>query len=117
MTILGDKKLLEEHCGHGFLLAYLRNLPEMNYLYNDYCFNYGSRGRGNGKVSTSALAGSNIWLADTNECVLIYQIDKGRGPLAIIIYANDSLKSKFLSTKVLEIIITHNLPYLAPDST
>lgn len=115
--MLGNPELLAKHKGYGYLLAHLRNLPEMHRLYGDkkndgYCFKNGSRGRGNGQSATSPLGGSNIWLADEYECVIISQTDEGRGPLKIDIY----LKSQathgpmYLSRRVLEIIRMYDLP-------
>lgn len=110
--ITGNVQLLEKHAGYGNLLAMLRNTPEMDQLYSIYCFENGSRGRGNGKVASSPLGGSNIWLADDDECVIIYQADKGRGPLAIKVYASNPESQTYLSDSVWQIIHQHSLPYV-----
>ena len=112
MTIVGDLSLLKQHHGYGNLLAYLRNLPEMVELYGNYCFENGSRGRGNGKATVSPLGGSNIWLADVYEVVIIYQTKNGRGPLKVEIYQNSQsvCGPKYLSLKAHEIVSNYNLP-------
>lgn len=115
MAVSGNEQFLREYAGYGFLLAYLRNLPEIDSLYRDYCFKHGSRGRGNGQIRNSPIAGSNIWLADINECILIYQIENGRGPLAMIVYSSGLGDTKFLSTRVSDIIKQRNLPFFEPD--
>lgn len=109
MKTIGDLGLLQKHAGYGALLAHLRNLPEMAELYSEHCFKHGSRGRGNGQVATSPLAGSNIWLADKSECVLIYQAEKGRGPLVMHVYVR-SQDSQVLSQKVWSILAKYGLP-------
>lgn len=110
MKTAGDASLLEKHAGYGNLLAYMRNLPEMKDLWLEYSFKYGSRGRGNGQAENSPLAGSNIWLADSYQCVIVTQANKGRGPLLIRVYVCES-GSTFLSERVWQIVHQYNLPY------
>ncbi|MFA6082461.1 MAG: hypothetical protein WC773_03570 [Patescibacteria group bacterium] len=114
MQMIGDVNLLSQYSGYGNLLAHLRNLPEMLELYSGYCFEKGSRGRGNGQAS-SPLAGSNIWLADEDECVIICQAERGRGALVIRVYTLNH-GSKCLSQRIWQIIHQHNLPYAITGS-
>jgi len=113
--VKGNVDLLNEHRGHGYLLAHLRNLPETKHLYEEICFVNGSRGRGNGKTKTSPLAGSNIWLATEDECVVICQIDKGRGPLKVVAYSSGN-GVRTLHDSVRQIIEQYDLPHYLPDS-
>ena len=114
--IKGNLQLLIEHRGYGHLLACLRNLPEMVELYEEYCFKQGSRGRGNGQVATSPHAGSNIWMNDEHECVVVYQADKGRGPLVIRVYSRGLSGSHYISHRVWEIIQKYDLPCVDAES-
>lgn len=112
--------LLQVHKGAGVLLSYLRNLPEMKKLYGErgdssgYCFHKGSRGRGNGTLPASPMCGSNIWLADERECVIITQSEKSRGPLQVRVY-DSPIRSNapiHISDEVWRIIRQYDLPYV-----
>lgn len=117
--IHGDADLLDEHKKNGFLLAYLRNVPEMIRLYGKrddiegYCFVNGSRGRGNGKVKVSPMGGSNILLGDETQCVIICQ-EGANGPLRVRVYDinEDISKPRYLGDQVWRIIRQYNLPYV-----
>lgn len=92
----------------GAILVEIRNgcLKE---LYERYLFE-GFHGRCNGSRAVdnpSPVPGSNIVLGNQYEVVVIYQIDNGRGPIAVIAYKSDPNGPSALAETVRSILVGH----------
>jgi len=78
------------------------------------CLRTGFHGRANGsraEASPSPVPGSNIILANEYEVVVVYQKDKGCGPIALRIYRHDETDrpNQQLSNAIRQRLVEHGL--------